>query len=155
MTMAGSIWPSALAARTTVSRRFSAPVAQIETVLAPLRLTVFELAMSKYMGVSSMLTIMFDGYLVCFRVFWTDWIKFAIFSSRAAGSFWAMDVFALIVRLFLRINFWTHPLLPLNDGQTGWMVRTARSMMFPTLTDKCRSRCSKTHFTNSSSISVG
>ena len=108
MIIGGSICPSPVAARTTVSRCFSAPLDLTETVFAPFWLTVHVLfvVMSKYKGVSSMLTIMLSGYFDSFLTPWMDWRKVAIFSSRAAGSFCATDVLARKERLFHLINSW-------------------------------------------------
>ena len=93
MIIGDSICPFPVAARITVSRRFSVPVDLIETVFGPFWLIVLLVVMSKYMGVSSMLTITLSGYFNSFRISRTDRMKVAIF-SRAAGSFCAMDVLA-------------------------------------------------------------
>ena len=84
MIIGGSMFPSLVAASTIVSLRLSPLVDLTETVYAPLRLTVLLVVMSKYMGVSSMLTTMLSGYIDCFLASQTDRRKVAIFSSRAA-----------------------------------------------------------------------
>lgn len=152
MIISGSIWQSAVAANITVRWHLSAPVVALRQF--SLLSDVFPYT-SKYIGVSSLFPISSFGQSYSFHASLTVWRKSVILCSNEASSFWVTKVLALITKSFLFMNFCSKPLVPLKDGLMGWMIRSARSMMFCTVTASCRSHCSSTNCISSVSFSDG